>query len=256
MSRFVIGYFYKEELNLYGDTGNVDILAWRAKERGFDVEVKVVGTGTELRAADMQELSVLFMGGGADSGQKKMYEDLINTKKKYVKDYILSGGVGLFICGSYQLLGKYYKSADGSLLEGLDIFDYYTQHFGHDKRRSTGNVVATINKTLLEDVCFKQNNRIGDTLVGFENHGGRTYLGKGLAPLAKVTLGFGNNGEDYTEGLYYKNTICSYLHGPILARNPHLADFLIARSTSTDKLKELDDTLIISAHTASKKLEQ
>jgi CobQ-like glutamine amidotransferase family enzyme len=254
--KLTIGYFYKEELNLYGDTGNVEIIAHRANQRGLNAEIKVVGLHDSVTSPLMHEIDILFMGGGPDAGQKKMYEDLLQNKGSYIKDHIESGKVGLFICGSYQLLGKYYKSADGSILEGLSVLDYYTQHFGHDKPRCTGNVVAKINSTLLNDPVFSANNRIGATLVGFENHGGRTYLGKDLKSLASVEMGFGNNGEDKTEGLFYKNTFGTYLHGPILSRNPHLADYLIAKSLGFEKLDVLDDTFIISAHTASKKLEQ
>lgn len=251
-----IAYFYPELLNLYGDNGNVEILSYRAKKRGIDVKVIRVGLDTKLDSNFMSEVDVVFMGGGPDSSQKAMYKDLKQEKGPYLKEYILSGGVGIFICGSYQLLGNYYKASDGLVLEGLGIFDLHTEHFGKTKPRCIGNTVAQIEKTILEDEYFKSVNRTGDLLVGFENHGGRTYLSKNLKPFARVVMGHGNNSEDGTEGVVYKNAIGTYFHGPILARNPHLADYLIAKSLGRYDLVELDDKLIIAAHTASRKLKQ
>jgi CobQ-like glutamine amidotransferase family enzyme len=160
--------------------------------------------------------------------------------------------VGLFICGSYQLLGHYYKSADGTELKGLGVFDMYTQHFGNTKARCIGNVVCEIAPELRHDEVFNAVNKIGSTLVGFENHGGRTYLGKGLLPLAKIIKGFGNNGEDSAEGVLFKNSVGTYLHGPILSKNPHLADYLICKALKLDFLETLDDNLINTSHSASK----
>ena len=254
--KLTIGYFYADLLNLYGDNGNVEILTARARSRGFDVAVCHIDQSTALTPELMQSINLVFMGGGPDSGQKLMYEDLINNKGSYLKDYINRGGVGLYVCGSYQLLGHYYKSADGSNLQGLGAFDLFTRHFGNKKPRCIGNVVATLCEQILADPVFKSVNKIGDTLVGFENHGGRTYLNKTLTPFAKVITGHGNNSEDGTEGVFYKNSIGTYFHGPILARNPHIADFLIAKALNVDTLKELDDGLILSAHIASKNLKQ
>jgi CobQ-like glutamine amidotransferase family enzyme len=252
----VIGYFYKNELNLYGDTGNVEIIASRAKQRGLNAEIKVLGVEDKISEVLMNTIDILFMGGGPDAGQKKMYSDLVQNKSSYIRDHIEAGKSALFICGSYQLLGRYYKSADGTVIEGISVFDYYTQHFGVDKQRCTGNVLANINPLLLGDSTFASNNHLGDTLVGFENHGGRTFLSSNLTPLAYIKMGYGNNGEDKTEGLFYKATIGTYLHGPLLARNPHIADYLIAKSLGIDKLTELNDSLILASHTASKKFEQ
>ena len=144
--RLRIGYFYPEQLNLYGDNGNVEILVYRAKKRGIDVEVENVGLQTSLG----KKFDLVLMGGGPDSSQKEVYEDLIKVKGVYLKDYINSGGFGLYICGAYQLLGNYYKSADGSVLEGLGAFDLYTEHFGNEellrnkKPRCIGNVVCEL----------------------------------------------------------------------------------------------------------------
>ena len=255
MNKLVIGYFYPGQLNLYGDRGNVEILCSRAAKREIEVEVLEIGVDTDLSAETMQRINLVFMGGGPDSGQVQVYDDLIKNKAPFLKDFVEGGGVGLYVCGSYQLLGEYYKPAEGSVLEGLGVFGLYTQHFGNDRPRCVGNVVCEINPTLLEDDVFKAVNRVGSTLVGFENHGGRTYLNK-CTPLAKIVVGHGNNSEDGTEGAHYKNSVGTYLHGPILSKNPHLADFLIAKASGCDDLPSLDDFLVISAHTASKKLKQ
>ncbi|MBU1132733.1 glutamine amidotransferase [Patescibacteria group bacterium] len=248
--KLTIGYFYKDLLNLYGDNGNVEILLYRAKKRGFDTELVNISIDTKITTELVKNINMVFMGGGPDSSQKAIYQDLLDDKKDFLKGYIDKGGVGLYVCGSYQLLGKYYKAADGSYLKGLSIFDLYTQHFGNQKKRCIGNTVAKllINDSLLE--------RTPSTIVGFENHGGRTFLGKEANPFAKIIKGHGNNSQDGTEGVYYKNSIGTYFHGPVLARNPHLADYLIAKSLKLDTIKPLDDSLAYSAHTASLKLKR
>lgn len=248
--KLTIGYFYKDLLNLYGDNGNVEILLYRAKKRGFDTELVNISIDAIITTDLVKDVNLVFMGGGPDSSQKAMYQDLLDNKKEFLKEYIDKGGVGLYVCGSYQLLGKYYKTADGSYLKGLSIFDLYTQHFGNQKKRCIGNTVAKllINDPLLEGTP--------STIVGFENHGGRTFLGKGANPFAKIIKGHGNNSQDGTEGVHYKNSIGTYFHGPVLARNPHLADYLIAKSLKLDTIKPLDDSLAYSAHTASLKLKR
>jgi len=249
--KLTLGYFYPELLNLYGDNGNVEILVSRARARDIFVDVIKVGLDTRIDSTYMSQFDVVFMGGGPDSAQKSMYLDLLNKKGRYLKEYIELGGVGLYICGSYQLLGKYYKSADGTQLDGLGVLDLYTQHFGNHKPRCIGNVVCEIHPNLSQNPLFRSVNNIGSTLVGFENHGGRTFLSEGMYPFATVVKGFGNNGEDKTEGIFYKNTIGTYMHGPLLSKNPHIADFLIAKSLDIAQLPKLDDDLIITAHTAS-----
>ncbi|MBP7927850.1 hypothetical protein KAZ57_01750, partial [Patescibacteria group bacterium] len=196
-----IAYFYPDELNLYGDTGNVEVLQTRASLRGFDTEVLYITSTTQITPALMSGVNLVFMGGGPDSGQKHMYQDLITNKGPFLRDYILQGGVGLYICGSYQLLGNYYKTADATVIEGLGILDFYTQHFGQAKPRCVGNMVCTISSALQQNQLFTAVNTLGTKLVGFENHGGRTYLSPTITPLALVLTGHGNNSEDNTEGL-------------------------------------------------------
>ncbi len=251
-----IGWFYPEHLNLYGDRGNVEILEQRALRRGFSVDVIEIGLNSSLDNDLFSKINLVFMGGGPDLSQQKIYRDFLDRKASSLLPYLEKGGAGLFICGSYQLLGNYYKGADGAELEGLSFLDFYTEApvSSNKARRSIGNIVVEINDKLMADPYFKNNNQVGNTLVGFENHGGLTYLPEKLSPLGFTSRDCGNNVVDSTEGVLYKGTIGTYLHGPVLARNPHLADFLIAQSLEIPKLDELDDSVIISAHARSKEL--
>jgi CobQ-like glutamine amidotransferase family enzyme len=251
-----IGYFYRKQLNLYGDTGNVEVLKIRSELRGHNVNVYDIDKHTSTKELFGMNLNLIFMGGGPDSGQKEMYDDLLENKGPYIKEYIENLGVGLFICGSYQLLGKYYKSMDGSILDGLSVLDFYTEHPGRNAKRFIGNVVSELNQTIYSDPTFPRTEGLGNSLVGFENHGGRTYLGKDLTSFATIVRGFGNNGKDSTEGVHYKNSIGTYLHGPVLSKNPHLADYLIVKSLGLQSIQELDDSIIVTAHTAARKLKQ
>ncbi len=248
--KLTLAYFYPDELNLYGDTGNVEILVARAKARDLKVSVIEVSSQTHVNSALLKNTDLVFMGGGPDSGQKKMYKDLLHNKGPHLKEFIQENGVALLICGSYQLMGHYYKSADGSELKGLGLFDLYTQHFGHHKKRCVGNTVCRLNETILKDPVFKNVNKTGETIVGFENHGGRTYLGENVQPLAGVLSGHGNNSEDKTEGIHFKNSLGTYFHGPLLSKNPHIADYLIAKALKLENLSNLDDTIINTAHSA------
>lgn len=268
MKKLTIGYFYPHLLNLYGDNGNVEILVYRALKRGFDVEVTEINPETNVNMEFTKDINLVFMGGGPDALQKLMYRDLLDNKGSYLRDYIENGGIGLYVCGSYQLLGDCYKFSDGTKFDGLGIYNIYTQHFGKSKPRSVGNLICKIMPKLLNDPLFQSLNNVGDTLVGFENHGGRTYFmdtvstpkTRGLNPandaLAKVLVGYGNNGEDGYEGLIYNNSINTYLHGPLLSKNPHIADWLIAKALNVDLLEPMDDTLAISAHKSALKLKQ
>lgn len=238
----IIGWLYPDLLNLYGDRGNIICLKKRAEWRGISVDVKEISTRTKLTNSLIHSINFLFMGGGPDNLQKLVYKDFLENKRPFVKEYIENSGIGLFICGAYQLLGHYYRPAEGPDIPGLGVLDLYTQHFGKDRERCVGNVVVRWGQ--------KSKVRGWGILVGFENHGGRTYLGKNLEPLGAVIKGFGNNGEDKTEGAIYKNTFGTYLHGPILPKNPHFADFLLAKALkiSIEELEPLDDSLEWSAH--------
>ncbi len=233
--KLTIGWLYPELMSTYGDRGNIIVLKKRCEWRGINVQVKHLNVGFDkklLAACDM-----LFMGGAQDQQQKIVAVDL-KKKANVLQEMIENGIPGLYICGAYQFLGKYYKEADGTIIKGLGILDVYTENPGINTKRLIGNIAVK--------------SEIG-TLIGFENHGGRTHLGAAVKPLGKVIKGFGNNGEDKAEGAIYKNSFGTYLHGPILPKNPHLADYLIKLALEKKykkniDLSPLDDSLEWQAH--------
>jgi CobQ-like glutamine amidotransferase family enzyme len=167
-------------------------------------------------------------------------------RKTDLQAAIEDGLVLLTICGGYQLLGQYYQTAEGKKIPGLGILDLWTMA---GSKRMIGNVVIELDCLLQAG----QGTPVG-TLVGFENHSGRTYLGSGLEPLGKVLIGSGNNGQDKTEGVRYKNIFGTYLHGPLLPKNPDFADLLLQlalkRRGYTEQLELLDDSIERLAHQA------
>ncbi len=254
-----IAYFYPELLNLYGDHGNVMVLVQRCRWRGVDAKVTEYSINSSLPGVSSSEYpDLVFMGGGPDSAQTQVALDL-KVKTAWFKAYAISGGVGLYICGAYQLLGRYYQDALGNRLEGVGVFDLYTRHFGKNKPRCIGNLIAETDLIpppgSVQDPNPPFFTRSGlARLIGFENHGGRTYLGPECQSLGRVTQGGGNNGEDGGEGAVYKNSFGTYLHGPLLPKNPHLADHLIWRALTQKYpaqnifLQALDDHLEWQAH--------
>lgn len=233
MLKLTLCHLYPELLNLYGDSGNVLTLIRRCQWRGIYVDVINCGVGS---AADFENVDIFFMGGGADSNLGLVSNDM-NNIKPLLELAVEQGKVLLAICGGYQLLGKYYRKKDTVL--GLGLLDFYTE--ATDKNFS-GNIVVDT----------------GDYhLIGFENHKGRTYL-NGLSPLGQVISGFGNNGKDKTEGVRYKNVIGTYLHGPLLPKNPKLCDEIIKIALKNkygiEDLQELDDSLEIKARQHTLKL--
>lgn len=232
----VIGWLYPELMNIYGDRGNIITLVKRCEWRGIKVSVKHLNPGfsdTELRSCDF-----LLMGGAQDRQQTIVNTDL-RKHHKTLSEMIDSGIPGLYVCGGFQFLGNYYKEANGSIIDGLGIFDLNTQNPGENAPRLIGNIAIETNEPLTI-------NHQPSVIVGFENHGGRTVLGPNIKPFGKVLKGFGNN-EDGTEGAKYKNSFGTYMHGPILPKNPHFADYLlklaIKRRYGEVELKELDDSL-------------
>lgn len=198
---------YPDLLNLYGDRGNVMIIEKRARWRKIPVEIRKF---TKDKEEDLEEADIIFIGGGSDREQEILFSHILKFKKT-IKDLIEDGLPLLGVCGGYQLLGEYYIDAHGRKIEGLSLLNFYTQGEGG---RLIGNILIETDLPIYPK-----------TLVGFENHGGRTY--HNYKPLGRVIKGYGNNGKDGYEGLVYKNCIGTYLHGPILSKNPHLADFLI-----------------------------
>ena len=211
MEKLIIGHFYPDLLNLYGDRGNVLALMRRATLRGIEVEVKRISIGDDVKNGD---IDIGFIGGGQDSEQNIMSDDLVKVKGPVIKSMIENKTVFFTVCGGYQMLGKYYKEHDGKTIECLGAIDYYTEG---EKERFINDTVYT----------FDLDDKTSVTCVGFENHSGRTYLGEGVTPFMKVVKGHGNNGKDGTEGVRYKNTFGTYSHGSFLPKNPEVTDLLL-----------------------------
>ncbi|MDO8460819.1 MAG: cobalamin biosynthesis protein CobQ, partial [bacterium] len=241
------GWLYPELMSTYGDRGNIICLKKRCEWRGTDVEVKRLDLGFKID--DLRRCDLLFMGGAQDTQQKIVSRDFSKEKVKALKEMIEDNTPGLYVCGAYQFLGKCYKEADGTIIDGLNILDLYTENPGENHPRLIGNIIIRLDLVGRTHETYE----VGRTLVGFENHGGRTYLGKQIKPLGTVLKGFGNNGKDKTEGVIYKNSYGTYLHGSILPKNPHFADHLIKlalekKYQSPINLSPLDDTLEWQAH--------
>ena len=230
--RLTIGWLYPDLMNIYGDRGNVLTLLNRARWRGLEVRVLEVGKGA---TAGIDDVDVFFFGGGQDREQALVYDDLLETKAVHLARAIQDGAAVLAVCGGYQLLGHYYETAGGERYPGIGMLDARTEP---GPRRCIGDVVVEAERSLgLEPT----------TLVGFENHSGRTFLGEGVRPLGRVVRGHGNNGADGTEGAVSGNLFGTYLHGSLLPKNPHLADLIISRALDR-RLEPLDDDVELAAH--------
>ena len=195
-------------MNTYGDNGNLLMLQHRAKKLGYEVETTLISLEEDFNP---EEFDIVMFGGGQDYEQTVVAKDLQNKKDTLI-EYIEDDGVVVAICGGFQLLGRYYVNASGERLNGIGAIDVCTN--GQFPNRLIGDVEIF-------------NEEFGETYLGYENHIGRTYLGKNMKPLGTVVKGYGNNEEDHAEGCHYKNVFCSYFHGPILVRNQHLADRII-----------------------------
>lgn len=206
-----LAHLYGNLLNTYGDNGNLLMLKYYAEKMDIELQTEIVSIHQDFDP-DMYDL--VFFGGGQDYEQSIVSKD-IQQKKEALTKYIEMSKVMLAICGGYQLLGHYYTGANGEKIPGIGALDHYT--LSQDHHRFIGDIVI-------------HNEEFNETYYGFENHNGRTFLGKGERPLGKVMQGQGNNGEDQTEGVIYKNVYGSYFHGPILARNEHLAVRLLKRA--------------------------
>jgi len=234
-NRFTVGWLYPDLMNIYGDRGNILTLLKRAEWRGFDARAIELGRGA---VEGMADVDVFFFGGGQDREQALVYDDLIELKQEPLEAAVGEGSMVLAVCGGYQLLGHYYQTAEGEKFPGIGLIDVRTEA---GKKRFIGDVVVDAGIEGLEP----------PTLVGFENHSGRTFLGPGARPLGKVRLGSGNNGSDGTEGCVQGGVIGTYLHGSLLPKNPHVADYLIRRALTRRGLSELaplDDSTELAAH--------
>ena len=232
---FTVGWLYPDLMNIYGDRGNILTLLKRAEWRDYEARLIELGRGTSRR---MDEVDIFFFGGGQDREQALVYEDLLETKEAPLERAVASGASVLAVCGGYQLLGHYYQTGEGERFPGIGLIDVYTEA---GKRRFIGDVIVD---AALVDIQ-------PTTLVGFENHSGRTFLGPKAKPLGRVRMGFGNNGQDHTEGCLQGSILGTYLHGSLLPKNPHLADHLIRsalRRRGITELSRLDDSAELAAH--------
>jgi CobQ-like glutamine amidotransferase family enzyme len=237
MTTIRVGHLYPEYLNIYADRGNIAVLARRAELRGHELAVEGVSVGDEL-APGAHDL--LYVGGGQDREQALISGDLA-AKAEPIVAAVEGGAALLAVCGGYQLLGRGYRERSGALLPGVGLFPHETEA---GERRLIGDVLL--------DCTWA-----GETLAGFENHIGRTRLDPGADPLGRVVAGFGNDGESGHEGCRVGRAVGTYLHGPLLPRNPWLADRLLewalAHGTGgePEPLEPLPDTLEATAHAVS-----
>jgi len=228
-----ITHLYPDLMNIYGDRGNIQALEYRCNQRSIATSINQIKPNDPLKPASFD---LLFAGGGQDRQQLIIEKDL-QTKKTVLKTASDQGIPILTICGSFQLFGQYFKPFQGPKLKGIGIFNAYTTA---SKIRKIGNVLIQTNFLTPK------------TLIGFENHSGNTYLQNNTKPLGKVKLGFGNNGQDKTEGARVNNTFGCYLHGSVLPKNPHFTDYLIQLALEKKygpvKLKPLPDQLEWQTH--------
>ena len=232
MKTIKILHMYADMLDLYGDSGNMEVLRFRRQKRGINCQVDKYSIDSEM--PDFSSYDLVYIGGGADLEQQHISEDLLKCKDGIIKAY--KNGTFLFlICGGYQLMGKYYRDADGNDIKGLGLFDYFTVAPNSRRKRCIGNIVI---ETKITGKAVK--------VVGFENHGGQTQGIK--TPFGKVLYGNGNCSKSEAEGYCEKNVIATYLHGPCLSKNPEISDYMIEYCINRGEsghiaLEPLDDTL-------------
>ena len=228
--KITIGHLYPDLLNLHGDRGNIQCMKKRLEWRGIEASVMEFSLTDHI---DFSQLDLVLLGGGSDREQMLVCQRLKTIREDFAS-YVEDGGSVLAVCGGYQLLGHYYDTEDGRI-EGLSLVDLYTRQ---GSPRLISNIVI-------------QNENFPYPIVGFENHGGRTYINDNR-PLGKVAFGHGNNGEDGQEGVLYKNVMGTYLHGPLLPKNPHVCDYLLKnaleRKYGTANLVPLDDEQELEAN--------
>jgi CobQ-like glutamine amidotransferase family enzyme len=238
--RIRIAHLYPDYLNIYADRGNIAVFERRAALRGHELEVTGISLGDELRPG---EHDLLYIGGGQDREQALIAPDLA-AKGSAIEAAVDGGAALLAVCGGYQLLGRGYLDTQGALQPGVGLFPHETVA---GRRRMIGDV-------LLECELVPGERR---TLAGFENHAGRTRLDPGAVPLGRVLAGFGNDGESGYEGVRVGRALGTYLHGPLLPRNPWLADWLLAQALGhatggePPELEPLPDRLEAEAHAVS-----
>jgi lipid II isoglutaminyl synthase (glutamine-hydrolysing) len=226
---------YPELMNIYADRGNIAVLRARCEWRGLGFELSGVTVGDSL---DPASADLFYMGGGQDRDQALVARDMVATKKEALHAAAGRGAVVLAVCGGYQLLGHGYEMADEEL-PGVGLVDLRT--------------VREPGERLIGNCAIEADLGTGPRVIaGFENHGGRTYLGAGERPLGRVLRGHGNNGRDGFEGVHRDNVIGTYLHGPLLPKNVWLADRLVEMALGVE-LEPLDDTMEEAAHQSARR---
>ena len=236
--RLTICHLYPDQMNIYGDRGNIIALSRRAAWAGLEVAVRRVELGER---PDFRTFDILFLGGGQDREQARVARDLAEVKGPSLREAVEDGLALLAVCGGYQLLGRSFITASGAVLPGIELFDASTEA---GRTRCIGDVIVR------SDVAGAPR-----TLVGFENHSGKTYLPARAAPLGRVLFGHGNNGQDGSEGAVYRHACGTYLHGSLLPKNPWLTDLLIRRAVErrygpAAALPHVDDEVEMRAHEA------
>ena len=249
--KIAIGWLYPTLMSTYGDRGNVICLQRRCQWRGIEVEIVPLKRETEL--SEFERVDIIVGGGAQDRQQEIVMRDLQGAKAQTLQGKLDRGTPGVFTCGSPQLLGHYYEPALGKRIDGLGLLDMVSKHPGIEAQRCIGNLVFEITAT---PIAAELATMIGEKpiVIGFENHGGRTYL-QDVQPLGKVIKGYGNNGEDQTAGAFYQNAIATYSHGPLLPKNHFIADWLIKKALqqkyqSEIALAKLDDSLAVAGRKA------
>lgn len=225
--KLVLLWMYHDLMDLYGDKGNVETFKHRCAKRGIELEVR---NGSLDQTIEMEDVDIFFMGGGADREQNFIYQDLL-SRKEAIRNLLHRGCQFLLICGGYQLFGQYYKDQDGQVVEGLGFFPYYT--IASDRsHRCIGNIAI---ETRLDNEVVQ--------VVGFENHGGQTKQVD--TPFGRVLSGHGNEYKSAFEGFMNEQVIATYMHGPLLPKNPKVADFILQKALKrkgmTMALKPLED---------------
>ncbi|MFL5925702.1 MAG: type 1 glutamine amidotransferase [Gaiellaceae bacterium] len=230
-----VGHLYPDYLNIYADRGNIAVLSERARARGHELDVRALGMH---EAVPVGEIDLFYIGGGQDREQALVADDLA-AKGAPLREAVEGGAAFLAVCGGYQLLGDYYRDVAGDVHPGIGLLPLHTVA---DKRRMIGDVLL--------DCAWA-----GETLAGFENHAGRTILHDGAEALGRVIAGFGNDGRSGDEGCRYRRAYGTYLHGPLLPRNPWFADHVLAEALAhahgATELEPLPDELEHQAHRVS-----
>lgn len=245
-------HLYPQQMNVYGDTGNITTLYNRCLWRGIDFQVESI---TYENLKEEGQGDIYFMGGGQDNDMYSVFEDMYMNKKEFISSQVEAGKVFLLICGGFQLFGEYFLDSQKRKIKGLGILPITTKSPGERlSQRCLGDIISTISPELKRQISLYYKQDFSKYLIGFENHSGETYINSTQTkPLAKTIVGSGNNATQKIDGVRYKNIFASYTHGPLLPKNPHFADLLIGIALKNKygidiDLLSLDDSIEWEAH--------